>query len=148
MNKFDITKGIGYSILNVARHMSSHMDNLNGDVTMAQAAVLYFLAKSDADCMIQQDLAEIMNLNKSGLLRTVDILEKKGMLKRMPVKNDRRKNKIELTRHGFEEVDKFVNKIEQKERELRSGFTKQEVDSFFRVLTQLMKKVGKEDHQE
>jgi DNA-binding MarR family transcriptional regulator len=143
MNDFDLTKTIGYSILNISRHMQSHMTRFNEDVTMAQGAVLYFLSKSESD-MIQQDIAEIMDINKSGLLRTIDILENKGYLKRYPVENDRRKNRIELTKAGTKLVDSFVNRIKEKDKDLRSGFTAKEMDSFFKVLKALQNKVCEE----
>jgi DNA-binding MarR family transcriptional regulator len=143
MNDFDLTKTIGYSILKISRHMQGHMTDLHGDVTMAQGAVLYFLAQSSCD-MIQQDIAEIMDINKSGLLRTIDILEDKGLLKRLPVENDRRKNRIELTKTGSVLVDDFVNRIKEKDKALRSGFKKEEMDSFFKVLKALEAKVYEE----
>jgi len=50
MNNWDITKSIGYSVMNLARQISrnvnQHIASLNDDVTMKQGAVLYFIARS------------------------------------------------------------------------------------------------------
>ena len=134
MNRFDITKTIGYCILDVARHMGKHLDDTHGDVTMAQGVVLYYLEKAGNDCVIQQDLAEILKINKSGLLRTIDILEKMGLLKRYPVLNDRRKNKVELTPSGEKEVESFVAALSAKNAKLEALFKPQEIETFFKVL--------------
>ena len=50
--------------------------------------------------MIQQDIAEIMDKNKSAVLRSIDILEQKGFVKRVIAQGDRRKNIITLTDTG------------------------------------------------
>jgi len=105
MKNWDITKSIGYTVLNLGRQMSrnvnKHILELNDDVTMQQGFVLYFIAQSKNEELIQQDIAEVMDINKSATLRTIDILEKKGFVKRYPVLNDRRKNKIEVTKEGL-----------------------------------------------
>jgi DNA-binding MarR family transcriptional regulator len=110
------------------------MDDVSGEVTMAQGLVLYHLAKTPSDCVIQQDLAEILNINKSGLLRTIDILEKKGFLKRLPVENDRRKNHVEITEAGKIELDKFIEVVSGKDADLKKGFTKTELEAFFKII--------------
>jgi len=134
MDSFNVNNSIAYNIMDVARHLSKHMDDMSGEVTMAQGLVLYHLAKSPGDCLIQQDLAEILNINKSGLLRTIDILEKKGFIKRLPVENDRRKNHVEITAAGKIQLDKFIEVVSGKDADLKHGFTKAELDAFFKII--------------
>ena len=145
MNNWDIRKSIGYAIMDLGRQMNkkinSHIASLGDEVTNQQGAVLYFIAKSQNEDLIQQDIAEIMGINKSAILRTIDILEKKSLVKRSPVANDRRKNNIEVTEEGNKVVDEFVEMIKAKEHDLRKGLTKAEMDAFFKVLGALREKV-------
>lgn len=145
MNNWDITKSIGYSVMNLARQISrnvnQHIAELNDDVTMKQGAVLYFIARSNNEDLIQQDIAEMMDINKSATLRTIDILEKKGFVERHPVANDRRKNKIEVTKKGLKVVDAFVASIREKDKDLRKNVTEAEMVAFFKVMGILHKKV-------
>ncbi|MCW3124933.1 MAG: Transcriptional regulator, MarR/EmrR family [Bacteroidetes bacterium] len=145
MNNWDIRKSIGYAIMDLGRQMNkkinSDMAAVGDDVTNQQGAVLYFIAKSKNEDLIQQDIAETMGINKSAILRTIDILEKKGFVKRSPVANDRRKNNIEVTPEGDAVVDEFVEMIKAKEQALRKGFTKAEMDAFFKVLAALRAKI-------
>ena len=145
MNNWDITKTIGYSVLRLSREMTKKMNQqialLNDDVTMQQGAVLYFIARSENEELIQQDIAELMGINKSAILRTIDILEKKGFVKRSPVPNDRRKNKIDVTETGLEVVDAFIHSIEEKDQELKRAFSDSEVSSFLKIIEALSKKV-------
>ena len=148
MSNWDITKSIGYAVMNLGRQMSrnvnKHIATLNDDVTMQQGAVLYFIARSKNEDLIQQDIAEMMDINKSATLRTIDILEKKGFVKRYPVPNDRRKNKIEVTKQGLAVVDAFVETVKEKERDLRKSVTDEELKAFFKVLAALHQKVCSE----
>jgi DNA-binding MarR family transcriptional regulator len=145
MSNWDITKSIGYSVMNLARqiqrNVNQHIATLNDDVTMKQGAVLYFIAQSGSEDLIQQDIAEMMDINKSATLRTIDILEKKGLVKRFPVANDRRKNKIEVTKQGLVVVDAFVESVKEKDKDLRKNVTDEELKAFFKVMTALHKKV-------
>ncbi len=133
---------MGYLIMDLARLISRHLDDAHGEITMAQGLVLYHLAESNGDCVIQQDLAEILNINKSGLLRTIDILEKKGFIRRMPVENDRRKNRIELTEAGKFHRDEFLAELVIKEEQLAEGFTEVERAAIFKILAKFKKKLG------
>ena len=148
MNTWDITKSIGYSVMNLARQISrnvnQHIASLNDDVTMKQGAVLYFIARSANEDLIQQDIAEMMDINKSATLRTIDILEKKGFVKRFPVPNDRRKNRIEVTKQGLKVVDAFIESVKEKDMDLKKSVTDEELKAFFKVMGILRKKVCEE----
>jgi len=148
MSNWDITKSIGYAVLSLGRQMSrninKHISELNDDVTMQQGAVLYFIAQSKNEELIQQDIAELMDINKSATLRTIDILEKKGFVKRHPVLNDRRKNKIEVTKQGLVVVDAFIQSVKAKEMDMRQSVTETELKAFFKVMGALRQKVCSE----
>jgi MarR family transcriptional regulator for hemolysin len=148
MINWDITKSIGYTVLTLGRQFSrninQHIASLSDDVTMKQGAVLYFIARSPSEDLIQQDIANVMDINKSATLRTIDILEKKGFLKRFPVPNDRRKNRIEVTKEGLKVVDAFIVTIMQKDADLKESVTDEELKSFFKVVDNLYKKLCSE----
>jgi DNA-binding MarR family transcriptional regulator len=149
MNNWDITQSIGYSILNLGRQMSrninQHIATLSDDVTIKQGAVLYYIARNQTEDLIQQDIAELMDINKSATLRTIDILEKKGFVKRFPVPNDRRKNRIEVTKEGLEVVDAFVASIREKDADLRKSLSDEEVNAFSKAMSLLKQRVCPKD---
>ena len=111
------------------------MAELGDDITMEQAMVLAFIdeQKNTTD-MIQQDIAEVMDKNKSAILRTVDQLEKKGFAKRLPVPNDRRKNRLVITEQGVKVVENVKKMIGKKEAVIRNQFTEKELAAFFKIL--------------
>jgi MarR family transcriptional regulator for hemolysin len=59
----------------------------------------------DKDDVIQQDLASIMNKDKSAILRQIDVLEQLKLVVRITDSGDRRKKTIVLTKDGMKKVE-------------------------------------------
>lgn len=70
------------------------------NITMEQLEILHHIVNNEDKHIIQKDLAYKMQKNKSAIVRSVDILEKKKFVKRIPVAGDRRKNMVEVTHEG------------------------------------------------
>lgn len=106
----------------------SLLDEGFSDITFDKVALMKVLTLKDE--MIQQDLADVMKRHKSTVLRTIDGLEKKKLVARVPDSVDRRKNTIILTKAGQELVKKF-DAIEKKVNDkIVKGFTAAELKTF------------------
>ncbi len=121
LSKEEIKNHLGTSIVFTGRLISNkintHFNELGSNITFDQMGVLFFITLHRTKEIIQQDLASLMNKNKSAVLRTIDILEKKKYVKRVPVLSDRRKNIIEPTEAGIKmvkEAIKLSQKLEKK----------------------------------
>ena len=66
-------------------------------LTMPQFALLHTISK-ESDEVILKDVAEKMGKDKSAIVRMVDQLEKKELLRRVVDQNDRRKNLLFITK--------------------------------------------------
>lgn len=73
-------------------------------VTPEQFHLLKIIASKEDS--IQSELAEILQLDKSGIMRHVDQMEAKGLVQRINDANDRRKKYIVLTNAGELELEK------------------------------------------
>jgi len=88
----------------------------------------------------QQEIACIMRRDKSVILRMIDLLEKDGLLTRIPDADDRRRNNLVLTEHGSSYV-KIYNKIERElTKDLLVGLSKSEIESFYKVIDHIREK--------
>jgi MarR family transcriptional repressor of mepA len=114
--------------------------SLTDDITFEQMGVLYFISRSNNKEMIQQDIAEVMDKTKSAILRSVDILEEKGFVKRLPVAGDRRKNIIELTETGKAIIEKVHNIFLEEDEVLKQGIDQKDLDTCMCVLAKIQKK--------
>ena len=111
---------------------------ISKEITFEQMGVLYFLSRNNGKKdMIQQDIAEIMDKNKSAVLRSVDILEQKGFVKRVPAAGDRRKNVVALTDNGKRVIDKMHEFFLEQDTTLKEGIGEAELSICMKVLSRI-----------
>lgn len=88
----------GKASIAIARRLQKNFKQKGIDITIEQWSILYHLWKEDG--LSQQQLCEATFRDKPSVTRLVDNLERQNVVKRMPDKKDRRKNKIFLTDEG------------------------------------------------
>ena len=110
------------------------------DITFEQLGVLYYISRSKSKEMIQQDIAAVMDKTKSAILRSIDILEEKGFVNRLPVAGDRRKNLIGLTNSGMAIIDLMHNKFLGQDGILKQGINETDVATCMSVLGKIQEK--------
>ncbi len=114
---------------------------LTKEITFEQMGVLYFISRNAGKKdMIQQDIAEIMEKNKSAILRSIDILEQKGFVKRVPAQGDRRKNVIELTERGKCVIDQMHEFFLGQDLLLKEGISQDQLTTCIDVLSKIRQK--------
>jgi len=104
------------------------------EITFEQMGVLYYISRKEGKEVIQQDLAELMDKNKSAILRSVDILEQKGFVKRLSLMGDRRKNVLEITESGLAIIEKMHEIFLRQDVVLKDGISEGELDTCIKVL--------------
>lgn len=106
MDCAELPQTLGFMLVHTGKQLlktiNGKFNEITGDITFEQLGLLYFISrhKNRENGLIQQNIAEVMEKTKSAILRSIDILEEKGLVKRLPVPGDRRKNIIELTNSG------------------------------------------------
>lgn len=135
---------LGFSIIYTGRMLlkSINMEfaSLNAEITFEQMGLLYYISRNSKRDIIQQDIANLMNKTKSAVLRTLDILEEKGFLKREPMLNDRRKNVIQLTDKGWKVIKIMHEKFLELDKELNKGISANEQEICMFVLSKIQNK--------
>jgi DNA-binding MarR family transcriptional regulator len=98
----------------------------------------YFLmVLSSKDEFIQSDLAELMEKDKSAVMRHIDALEAEKFVVRINDTTDRRKKFVVLTKPGMEKLEKANALVQQVADELRNGIDEKDMEAFRRVLKQV-----------
>ena len=124
----------------ILKSINTDFATFNAEITFEQMGLLYYISKKGDKDMIQQDIATLLNKTKSAVLRTLDILEEKNFLKRVPMPNDRRKNVIQLTAKGCKVIDKIHEKFLTLENELKEGITPDEQKKCMSALLKIQNK--------
>ncbi|MGV3344186.1 transcriptional regulator SlyA [Enterobacteriaceae bacterium LUAb1] len=89
----------------------------------------------------QIQLAKAIGIEQPSLVRTLDQLESKGLIKRTTCASDRRAKRIKLTEKAepvINEVEKVINETREN---ILSGISRQEVDQLVMLVTRLEKNI-------
>lgn len=108
-------------------------------LTMPQFALLHTISK-ESDEVILKDVAEKMGKDKSAIVRMVDQLEKKELLRRVVDQNDRRKNLLFITKKGERFIADFLEIEMQLNQELLTDLSVDDLQAFYRTVSHLKHK--------
>lgn len=107
----------------------------NIDITPQQYFILNRISKQKT--LIQQELANMMKMDKSSMLRQINALQKEMLIARIPDETDKRKKILVLTQKGgdlFKKAEAIGNTFFS---DLYEGVSEEDLEPFFRVLNQL-----------
>lgn len=89
---------------------------------------------------ISQNIAIATGKNKSVVMRMIDSLEKKGLVRRTPNPADRRENLLSITDEGEKTVRQYHDIEQRLSTELADGITPEELSIFWNVLDRISEK--------
>jgi DNA-binding MarR family transcriptional regulator len=144
MTSKEMPETLGFMIVHTGklllRAINITFAGVTSEITFEQMGVLYYISRNTGKELIQQDIAEIMDKTKSAILRSIDILEEKGFVRRLSVPGDRRKNVIELTTSGKAVIDEMHQKFLGQDVLLKEGITEEELATCMCVLSKIQRK--------
>jgi DNA-binding MarR family transcriptional regulator len=103
----------------IARRLQKKFNTSGLNLTIEQWSVLYHLWKEDGKS--QQELCNATFRDKPSITRLVDNLEKLGLVKRVPSENDRRINKVQLTKQALKLQEETMALAEETLNEALEG---------------------------
>jgi len=102
-------------------------------LTMAQFGLLFAISEEKEE-VILKDMAEKMGKDKSAILRMIDLLEKKELVRRVVNLNDRRKNYILVTKKGERLIAEFRQVELELNCELLEGISDADIQTFHKIV--------------
>ena len=105
------------------------------DITIDQWVLLQELDKQDGQS--QLDLARATFKDAPTVTRIIDLLCKKGLTRRVPDPDDRRRYRIELTEAGRKKIRAVLPLVKSFRQEAWQGLTDAEVDQLVATLNKL-----------
>lgn len=114
---------------------------LGADITLEQFITLDAISVCKNLC--QRDLAKILLKDRSNVTRILNILEHKGLIQRITVsKGNRIVKSAELTKAGYEMLNKTQNKMKNDFNELMSNFSASDLKTLEKVLNEISSKIS------
>ncbi len=140
----ELPQTLGFRIVHTGKLLLKTINlkfaGITNEITFEQMAVLYFISRSVGKDVIQQDIAELMDKNKSAILRSIDILEEKGYVKRVQVRGDRRKNVLEITENGTLVICKMHEIFLKQDQVLTDGIDETSLETCLNVLSEVLRR--------
>ncbi|MDQ3549952.1 MAG: MarR family transcriptional regulator [Bacteroidota bacterium] len=126
----------------IARRLQKKF-NLSGlNLTIEQWSVLYHLWKDDGKS--QQELCNATFRDKPSITRLIDNLEKLNLVKRVADGNDRRINKVFLTKSAVKLQEQTMALAEETLNEALEGVPAEHIELCKQVLQQVYENLNKE----
>ena len=127
---------IGRMMQEVLRVFKKRLENQQYEeirLSTEQFSLLHAVSQQ-AEEVIQKDMAEFMGKDKSAILRLIDSLEEKGLVRRVAAIEDRRKNYLMVTKVGYRVIDQYMKIVYEMMADLQEGITQEEIGTFQKVL--------------
>ena len=105
-------------------------------LTIEQFGLLHMINRED-DNVIQQTMADRMGKNKSTILRLIDSLEKKELVRRASGVKDKRENYLMVTKKGQKVIEQYLTIEFELIDELQQGITVSDIETFYKVVNQI-----------
>lgn len=123
-------------MIQVIKVLKRELNELGGNITLEQYSLLHAISQKKQD-VVQQDMAEILNKDKSAILRLIDSLESKGLAVRSNDPQDRRKNVLTVTEQGKESIDQFITVTTRWNENIIQGISQSDLNTFYSVIEQI-----------
>ena len=102
-------------------------------LTIEQIGLLLVISMNKEE-VIQQELACSMGKDKSAILRTIDMIEAKELVKRVSDTTDRRKKYLMITKKGERVIEQYLTIENELSGLLQNGLTDEEIATFYKVV--------------
>lgn len=121
----------------VARRANRELAREGFPLQIEQFPILFTTYFSGEDLLSQQEIANMLQKDKSGIQRSLRTLERDGYLRIGPDDVDRRKNLIQLTPAGRLVVEKAIETAELIDNQLTDQLPAEEVSAFLTTLRKI-----------
>jgi DNA-binding MarR family transcriptional regulator len=109
-------------------------------LNLAQADVLVAIARAEESDLKCSEIAERTLITKGGITKILDRLEARGLIKRVPSREDRRSISIQLSAKGVELCRELLRETARGNREIfEKAFRAQQMKQFSKLLMILVR---------
>lgn len=105
--------------------------------------IIRYLYENRERDIFQKDIEQKFSVGRSTVTNLLQLMEKKGFVRRESVKQDARLKKVILTEKGIASQESFEDIVEHIEEELSEGISEEELYIFYKVLDRIKQNVEK-----
>ncbi|MFD2935760.1 MarR family winged helix-turn-helix transcriptional regulator [Spirosoma flavum] len=121
----------------IARKANRELNRLGFTLQIEQLPMLFITYFTQDELLSQQEIANLLQRDKSGIQRSIRTLERDGYLRVVPDSIDRRKNLIQMTPAGKLVVEKVIETAGLIDQQVTSHLTVEERETFLRTMRKI-----------
>ena len=125
-----------HEIINLL-HRQQFKESKADRLTMIQSWIVEYIYENEGKDIFQKDIEAKFMMRRSTATAALQLMEKNGLVYRIPVSYDARLKKICVTEKAGELYKAICVKISNFEAKLTKGISKEELDIFFSVIDKM-----------
>lgn len=135
--KYALKKSIAHRITIASNNINSTINNKLRPygIAIEQRATLEMI-KFEKD-VNQTTISKLLRKDKTTISRSLNALEKKGLITKKEIEHDKRNKKVELTKKGELILEETIPVIVSFRESLSSKLTENEINIFFKIMDKL-----------
>ncbi len=125
----------------IDKYFHSSWEKAGVEPTRMQCATLHYLHNNEGEDVFQKDLEAAFEISGATATNILKVMEKEGLITRVPMENDARLKKLEMTKKGraFDEASR--ENVHRLEEGMKKGFTEEELTIFRSYLDRLTQNI-------
>jgi DNA-binding MarR family transcriptional regulator len=140
-----IGKWLGLAHLKLFNLLTKMLHKEGFDLTFEQLILLKIINANEG--VSQQELASIMNKDKTSITRAISILENHHKVVRISSRDDKRKKGLFLTKEGKEHLALIMPRFIEIKNEIEKGFDKQDLDQAIVTIKKIVERTNQLEKQ-
>ena len=129
---------LGFVANKVGEKINHHIEEVIAPHGFAVRQYGLLVLLQDEGPQAQITLSVRVGLDRTSVMRTVDLLEARGLVRRDPDPHDRRKHRVALTDAGAELLTNTLPEVRQAEREVTGALSETEQAQLLALLRRLL----------
>ena len=139
-------KTVGYVVRTLSNLIKRRLENseVNRSIekmTCTHGWIIGYLYDRRNEVVFQRDFETAFNIRRSTVTEMMSLMEKNGLIERVPAAEDKRLKKITLTDKSIRYHEDISTCIEDMERDIVRDIPAEDLENFFRVAEKIKKNI-------
>jgi DNA-binding MarR family transcriptional regulator len=126
-----------------SKKMLDYVDKQFDDFGITRVQWVALNSINDSDNLIQAQLAKMMNIRASTVVRIIDRMEINGLINRSERPKDRRKITLSITQKGVDYVNRLSSKVVNVNKSITKSITNEELEIFDKIRKKIMENTSR-----
>ena len=145
MQNSDLVQSVGSKIRiannYIDKYFHTSWEKSGIEATRMQCATLSYLRRRQGEDVFQKDLEAAFSISGATATNILKIMEKEGLITRIPLEKDARLKKLQMTDKGRQYDEAAHENLVRLEEGIKKGFTEEEITIFREYLDRLTQNI-------